>query len=243
MEKKIQTLKNILEDSHYTVALSGSGMMVECGYIGMKTPEKAYEIELKYGESPEDIFTSVYYNNRTAKFFEFYKEEVLLGDVNPGPSAKALAKMEEQGRLQCIITSNIYELPQKGGCKNVINLHGSIYDNYCPHCGEKYTLDYVKNSKKLPLCEKCNHVIRPGVALFGEMMDSQLMSRAVGEIENAEVLLLLGTSLGSEVFSKYIRYFEGKKLVVIHKNKHHLDNVADLTILDEPKNVLPLLGY
>ena len=65
-EKKIERLRAIIDESAYTVILSGSGMMAECGYMGMKTPEKAYEIEKTYGVSPEDIFTSVYYNNRPA---------------------------------------------------------------------------------------------------------------------------------------------------------------------------------
>ncbi|MFQ7551135.1 MAG: hypothetical protein ACLRMZ_13460 [Blautia marasmi] len=81
-EKKIERLRAISDESAYTVILSGSGMMAECGYMGMKTPEKAYEIEKTYGVSPEDIFTSVYYNNRPAEFFKFYRNEVLQGDVD-----------------------------------------------------------------------------------------------------------------------------------------------------------------
>ena len=66
-EKKIERLRKIIDDSSYTVILSGSGMMAECGYMGIKTPEKAYEIENRYGVSPEDIFTSVYYNNKIGR--------------------------------------------------------------------------------------------------------------------------------------------------------------------------------
>ena len=57
LEKKIELLKNILNDSRYTVMLGGSGMMKEGGYQGLKSPEQAYETEKKYGLSPEDIFT------------------------------------------------------------------------------------------------------------------------------------------------------------------------------------------
>ena len=241
--RKIEVLKKKLDDSKYTVALCGSGMMAECGYTGMKIPEKAYEVERIYGESPEDIFKSVYYNKRPAQFFQFYREEVLQGDREPSASFYALANMERRGKLQCIITGNMYEYPQKASCRNVINLHGSIYENVCPHCGRKYSLDYIKNSSKVPLCEACSRVIRPQVALYGEMMDSRLMTRATKEIENADVLVLLGTTLDSELFSKYIKYFEGSNLIIIHKEYHHSDERADLFILDEPKNVLPKLGY
>ena len=242
-EKKIERLRKIIDDSSYTVILSGSGMMAECGYMGMKTPEKAYEIENRYGVSPEDIFTSVYYNNRPAEFFKFYRSEVLQGDVDTSDTFRVAARMEKIGKLKCIITGNIYGYPQKAGCKNVIDLHGNIHRNICPHCGRKYPLEYIKRAKKVPLCQDCSRVIRPQVALFGEMMDSQLMTRATWEIENADTLILLGTTLDSEVFSKYIKYFEGTNLVIIHKEHHHSDSRADLVIWDEPRNVFTKLGY
>lgn len=57
MEERIATLRRILDESSCTVALCGSGMMEEGGYIGVKNPDKAYDIEKKYGYSPEEIFT------------------------------------------------------------------------------------------------------------------------------------------------------------------------------------------
>ena len=89
----------------------------------------------------------------------------------------------------------------------------------------------------------CGRVIRPGVSLYGEMLDSSIMSEATRQVEQAEVLMLMGTGMESEVFSKYVRYFEGKKLVIIHKDEHYMDEKADLVILDEPKNILPRLGF
>ena len=77
MDERIAALRRILDESNYTVALCGSGMMTEGGVTGIKAPERAYEIEKKYGASPEYIFTSAYYNTRPEKFFNFYKEEIL----------------------------------------------------------------------------------------------------------------------------------------------------------------------
>lgn len=239
----VDLLKEILDKSQYTVAICGSGMLAEMGFITVKTPERAYEIEKKYGVSPEYLFTSVYYNTRSDKFFEFYKNEMLNINLEPTPSSYILAAMERAGKLQCVITSNIYENPQKAGCHNVINLHGSVYQNKCPKCGRMYSLDYIKFSKRVPLCETCNTMIRPLVSLFGETLDSQLMTRTTQEIEKADVLLVLGTTLDSEVFSNYIKYFNGSRIVIIHKNSHYSDEKADIVFCDEPKNILTQLGY
>ena len=84
MEKKIESLKRILEESSYTVAICGSGMMEEGGYLGVKFQERAYDIEEKYGVSPEDLFSSSYFNTRPEQFFRFYKNEMLHHMLNAG---------------------------------------------------------------------------------------------------------------------------------------------------------------
>ncbi len=71
MEKEIGRLREILRNSNYTVALCGSGMTEESGFIGIKKPERAYEIERVYGASPEEIFTSSYYNTARCSSLNF----------------------------------------------------------------------------------------------------------------------------------------------------------------------------
>lgn len=243
MEETIQALRRILDNSRYTVALCGSGMTAENGFIGLKKPERAYEIEQKYGASPEEIYTNAYFNSRPEKFFAFYKEEILNRIMEPGESSLAMAAMERAGKLQAIVTSNIFEQAKRGGCENVIHLHGTVFENTCPHCRAEYDVKYMKNAPKIPYCSECNSIIRPGVSLFGEMVDSRVMTSTTEEIAKADVLLLLGSTLVSEVFSSYLRYFEGSCLVNIHDQGHYMDSKADVTILDLPKNVLPKLGY
>lgn len=239
---KLETLKELIENGKYVVALCGSGMIEECGVYPLKDQNRAYQIEERYGRSPEYLYTDAFFNTRTELFYDFYKNEI-LADLNPTASTYALAGMERAGKLKCTISSNVYELSRRSGCKNVIDLHGSIYENHCQRCGKSYTVDYVKNAKKVPYCEACGGVIRPDVSFFGEMIDSEKLSRTLEEIEKSDVLLLLGTSLHSEVFRNYIKCFEGSKIVVIHKESALMDEKADLLIYDEPKNVLPLLGY
>lgn len=240
MEDKITRLRGILKESTYTVALCGSGMMEEGGFVGIKKQDKAYDIELKYGFCVEELYTSAFYNTRPELFFKFYRNEMLRNSPALTASGPAMAALEQAGRLHCVINSNIFDIPRRGGCKHVVNLHGSIYDNQCPRCKKEYSLEYVMNTPHtVPLCEKCNIPIRPMISLFGEMVDSQRMTKTTEEIEKADTLLLLGTALDSEIFKHYIKYFGGRHLVVVHKEAHYLDENATLVILDYPKNVLP----
>lgn len=239
---KLETLREMIDKGQYIVALCGAGMLEECGIKPLKDQDRAYSIEEKYGRSPEYLYTDAFFNTRTEMFYEFYKKEILV-DAKPTASTYALAAMERAGKLQCIISSNIYELSERSGCSHVINLHGSIYRNHCQKCGKKYSVDYIRQAKKVPYCEECGGVIRPDVSFFGEMLDSEKLSRTLEEIEKSDVLLLLGTSLSSEVFHNYIKCFEGSKIILIHNEKTLLDEKADLLIYDDPKNILPELGY
>lgn len=239
---EIGRLREILDRSRYTVAVCGSGMTVEGGFIGIKSPERAYEAEAIYGASPEEIFSSSFYSTRPAQFFEFYEKEMLSQIPEPGAASLALAAMERAGKLQCVITANVFEQERRGGCSHVIDLHGSVFKNTCPHCGRTYPVEAMRGGE-VPHCVDCHSVIRPGVSLYGEMVDSRIMTRTTEEIGRADVLLLLGTTMKSEVFANYVRYFNGSSLVIIHKIPHFSDKRADLVIVDEPGKVLGALGY
>lgn len=243
MKERLERLKTILENSSYTVALCGNGVLEEGGGFGLFSAEKANEIERKYHVSPEEIFTGSYYNTRPAQFFDFYKNEVLSQITEPTETAFTLAAMERAGVLHCIVTSLVYDISLRGGCKNVISLRGSVYNNQCPRCGRSYPMEYVRDSKHIPICESCSAVIRPMVSLYGEMQDSQIMTRTTEELRKADVLLFLGASIQHEVFKYYTKYFKGSAMVVINESKDLLDYKADLVINDQPQNVLPLLGY
>ena len=141
-----------------------------------------------------------------------------------------MAELEKAGLFQSIITRRIFGLPGRAGCKNVINLHGSVYDNYCPHCGRKYSMEYVRDSARVPLCEHCNTPIRPKVCLFGEMVDNVVITKAAEEIQKADVLLVLGTNLNSYLCSQLIDYYDGSKLILVNEEPHFSDKYADIVI-------------
>lgn len=240
-EKTLELLRQVLAESSYTVAVCGSGMMEEGGILGLKQEGRAYEIEQKYSESPEELFHISCLSRRPKRFYDFYRQEILMKIPKMTPSVKALARMEEQGTLQCIVTTDIFDLPEQLGCKNVIYLHGSIFKSKCTHCGRPYPMEYIRDSQNVPVCQECGCMIRPGTSLYGEMVDSGIMSRTTEEVEKADVLLVLGTSLRSEVYSHYIRYFQGSKMIIIHEVPRPLDEKSDMVIYDLPQNVLPLL--
>lgn len=229
MSELSRIICNMLKKSKYTVVLSGFGMLAESGYPAIRDGEESYEIEQKYGYAAEELFSSTFFSTRKPQFFDFYRNVILAPLVKgPGKGFCDMARLEKEGMFQTIITRRVFGLPGRAGCKNVIELHGSVYRNYCTHCGREYPMEYIRDSKKIPLCEVCNQVVRPDVCLYGEMVDNQVITRAAQEVQKAEVLVVLGTNLNTYLCEQLLDYYKGDKLILIHEELHFSDKYADL---------------
>lgn len=242
MEERLILLKKMLLESDYLVILKGIGVSMECGCTSYRRSKYAYEIEEKYGRSPEEIFSAGFYNTRVREFFEFYKNDLIssLGESNDG--LKTLKKLEDMGVLKMIITRDIFSLAHRAGCKNIIELHGSVYHNECPHCRRKYPLEYIRDSKGVPRCENCGTTIRPQIVLAGEMVNNALSTKAADEVSKADTLLLLGCDMSSVLAESFLRYFTGKRVILIHNREHYADSKADLVIHGKSMDILAQLA-
>lgn len=235
-------LLKILKESQYTTVLSGFGMLLENGYPSIRDGDMSYDIEEKYGYSMEEMFSSAFYSTRKEQFYEFYRNEMLSQlETPPGKGFMEMAELQRRGMFQCIITRRIYGLPDRAGCWNVINLHGSVYDNFCPHCGKKYPMEYVRDSARVPLCEDCKTPVRPRVCLFGEMVDNGVITRAAEEILKADVLLVLGSHLNSYLCNQLINYYEGDKLILVNETPHYAERLANIIIHERVDRLLEQL--
>ena len=235
---KISLVKREIQNSKYLVCLQGIGTSLECGCKGYRDRNKAYEIEEKYGYSPEEMFNASFYNTRIEQFYDYFKSDMIgeLGEVGPG--IRALKEMEDKGYLQAIVTREQYHLAVRAGCKNVEELHGNLYHYFCPRCHKEYSIDYIKESKGVPLCEKCRVPVRPGVRLVGEMIDNSVLTRAASYVSRADVLLIVGCNMVDNLASM-VKYFNGNKVILIHEREHYSDGRADIVIHGKPSEILP----
>ncbi len=162
---------------------------------------------------------------------------MLFTSAVPNPAHRALARLEEEGKLKAVITQNIDGLHQMAGSREVLELHGSVHRNYCTRCGEFYDLDYVAQSEGVPHCS-CGGVIKPDVVLYEEGLDDRTLRKSVAYISHADMLIIGGTSLVVYPAAGLIDYYRGNKLVLINKGATSRDSQADLVISDSIGEVL-----
>ena len=156
---------------------------------------------------------------------------MLFPEAIPSTTHKKLAELEKDGKLKGIITQNIDGLHQKAGSKNVIELHGSVLQNYCEKCGMFYDVNYIIQSDNIPVCS-CGGRVKPDVVLYEEGLNENSLREAIKLISEADVLIVGGTSLGVYPAAGLIDYYKGNKLVLINKSATSYDKKADLLIND-----------
>lgn len=236
MEKDgIEVLKRWIKRSDNIVFFGGAGVSTESGIPDFRSVDGLYN--MKYDYPPETIISHSFFVKKCSEFYRFYWDKMIYPEAKPNITHKALARLEQEGKIRAVITQNIDGLHQMAGSKNVLELHGSVLRNYCMHCGRYYPLeqimpDQAAPSEKegyIPHCE-CGGIIKPDVVLYEEGLNETTIKRAVHYISNAELLIVGGTSLSVYPAASLIRYYEGRKLVLINKTPTPYDKKADLLL-------------
>ena len=230
MDEKIARLNEMIRESKRIVFFGGAGVSTESGIPDFRSTDGLYNQTYQY--PPEMIVSHTFYEDCPEEFFGFYKNRMLFLDAKPNAAHLKLAELERAGKLTAVITQNIDGLHQAAGSKTVMELHGSVLRNYCEDCNKFFDVNYVKNSKGVPVCDKCGGRVKPDVVLYEENLDMDIMEASVNYISQADMLIIGGTSLVVYPAAGLIRYYRGKKLVLVNKSETSADRGANLVIHD-----------
>ena len=225
--KEVKELQELINNHDNIVFFGGAGVSTESGIPDFRSQDGLYN--QKYDYPPETILSHSFLTRKPEEFFKFYRDKMLCDTAKPYAAHLKLAEMEKKGKLQAVITQNIDNLHQMAGSKNVLELHGSVYRNYCTKCGKFYGLEAVLESEGGPRCT-CGGGIKPDVVLYEEGLDQDVIEGAVAAIRRADMLIIGGTSLVVYPAAGLINYYAGKKLVLINKSPTGMDYRADLAI-------------
>ena len=221
MENKIEKLAEIIKNSKHLVFFTGAGVSTESGLKSFRGKDGLYSSLYKGKYRPEEVLSSDFFCSHRKIFIEYVEEELNINGIKPNKGHLALAELERMGILKAVITQNIDDLHQMAGNKNVLELHGSLKRWYCLSCG--------KTSNKNFSCD-CGGIVRPDVTLYGENLNQDIVNEAIYQIEQADTLIVAGTSLTVYPAAYYLRYFRGKNLVIINNESTQYDGEASFVL-------------
>lgn len=226
---KLETLKQWVRESNRIVFFGGAGVSTESGIPDFRSVDGLYN--QKFDFPPEQIISHSFYKRDPSYFFRFYREKMMPLGFSPNITHNKLAQWESEGKLLGIVTQNIDGLHQKAGSKRVFELHGSILRNYCVNCGKFHSAEYVKEHPDVPRCE-CGGIVKPDVVLYEESLKASTIDGAVQSIQNADLLVVAGTSLTVYPAAGLINYYTGNRMVLINRDRTPYDNLANLVFHD-----------
>lgn len=149
-----------------------------------------------------------------------------FAEVAPNPGHRALAALEQDGRLTGLVTQNVDGLHRRAGSQRVVELHGALDQVVCLRCGHRIARESVTrqlladnpwlatarplerrpdgdavpmpeqlDGLVVPVCEACGGMLKPDMVFFGEFVPVDRFAEARRIVDEAEALLIAGSSL------------------------------------------------
>lgn len=251
------------------LVLTGAGISTDSGIPDYRGPEsiKLPRKPIWYREFLHDAAARKRYWSRSAIGWP------KIHNARPNIAHRILVEMERDGTVSGIVTQNVDGLHQSAGNGKVLELHGSLDTVLCLQClrsearehlqgrllesnpgwdnqgaplapdGDAELPESLVESFMVPACLQCGGMLKPNVTFFGENVRKDRVEKALAMLDNAETLLVLGSSLA--VYSGYrfpIRAAEQSKAVfIVNQGPTRADHLATVQIAGYLKDVLPRL--
>jgi NAD-dependent deacetylase len=234
---EIDRLREMIDGARRIVAFTGAGISTESGIPDFRSPGGIWT---KYQPIYFDDFMSSEEMRREAWRRKFATDETMV-KAEPNAGHRALARLVEQGRMTAIITQNIDGLHQRSGVpeSKIIELHGNTTYATCLDCGQRHELAPIKQAFQadgtLPVCEKCEGIVKTATISFGQAMPEIPMARAQDETLQCDLFIVLGSSLVVYPAAGFPRVAKrrGAKLVILNRDPTDQDDDADLVLHSE----------
>ncbi|MBQ8182368.1 MAG: NAD-dependent protein deacylase [Clostridia bacterium] len=229
----ITELQKAINKAQNICVFTGAGISCPSGIPDFRSADGLYNESDKSGYSPEEIISHTFFKRHTALFYEFYKSKMMYPAAKPNTAHIFFAELERCGKNVTVVTQNIDGLHSAAGSSIVYELHGSVHRNYCMNCGKFFDGDYIYKSMGVPVCDGCGGTVKPDVVLYEEGLDDETVTGAVKAIRNADLLIIIGTSLAVYPAASFLQYFRGETIALINKSSTPFDSKADIVIYDD----------
>jgi len=211
-----------LDRTKKIAVITGAGMSTESGIPDFRSAEGLYSGETNRGVSMEDVLSHAFFVAHPQEFYRLYYEKLLFPDARPNTGHYFLKELEDQGHTVTVITQNIDGLHLKAGSQRVLELHGNAA-KVVTASGKRADI------KEAALTEKGLEIFgeraRPAITLYGEALDRTVLEQSVQAVIEADILLVMGTSLNVYPAAALIYDYGGQKSALVNKDGTPLDRL------------------
>jgi NAD-dependent deacetylase len=239
----VQRAAELLAAARSGLALTGAGVSAESG---IPTFRGEGGVWTKY--DPVKVASIDAFMQDPGAYWRVSKERGAVAlAARPNAGHFALAALEAAGILTAIVTQNTDGLHQDAGSRRVIEVHGSSRTVQCLDCGTREPRSEVQvrlDDEMPPRCRMCGGTfLKPAVVLFGEPMPPQAIQEAFTLAREADVMLVVGSSLVVHPAADIpvAAVSSGARLIVVNAEPTPLDHLAEVVIHGRSGEILPEL--
>lgn len=238
----IRCAADILRISKRAVVLTGAGISTPSGIPDFRSPDSG--LWEKFDPLELASLTAFRYNPQ--RFYDWMRTLArTIYRAEPNPAHHSLTRLQQQGRLQTIITQNIDALHQRAGSTNVLEVHGSFERMSCIRCYQNYDSNrflaaYLEQGE-IPRCPDCAGILKPDLVLMGEQLPARVWLEAQEACRRCDVMIVAGSSLEVlPVAGLPMRALEqGAHLIILNYTPTYLDVRADVVLHEDVAEILP----
>ncbi|HEY8110480.1 MAG TPA: NAD-dependent deacylase [Candidatus Nitrosotenuis sp.] len=231
-----EAVSDQIRDAKKIVFVTGAGISQESGIPTFRGKDGYWR---KYDPMQLATIDAFYQNPKLVwEWYEERRRNILAAHPNKGHLAISdLAKYKDV----VVLTQNIDGLHQRAGCKQVLELHGSIIRIKCTVCDFKNNV--TNEFDELPPRCKCGKILRPDVVWFGEALSQDIWCDAINHAKRCDVMVIAGTSLAVSpantlpIFAKQ----NGAVLIEVNPEKTIMSKDMDLSLRETSASALPHL--
>jgi NAD-dependent deacetylase len=218
--------------------LTGAGMSAESGVPTFRDAQTGLWAKFDPAQlATEDAFRA---NPRMVwDWYAFRRDLIAKVEPNAGHVALAESARRHPGRLT-LITQNVDGLHQRAGSRDVLALHGNIFDDRWLDTPRDCCNADAAAAGSPPYCDRCGNLVRPGVVWFGEALPSHTLARAEQAADDCDLMLVIGTSGVVYPAAGLARRARGR-VVVINPEPSELDDAAHAVLRGKAAQLLPQL--
>nr|WP_167630006.1 NAD-dependent protein deacylase [Listeria valentina] len=194
----MEQLRTAVRAANRIIFLTGAGVSVPSGIPDYRSKNGLYAGK----HNPEYLLSEACLANEPDVFYQFVTQNMYYPDAKPNPIHFKMAEIGETKPVT-VITQNIDGLHEAAGSKSVVDFHGSLYHCYCMKCGQTVPVGTYLESD---IHQNCGGRIRPDVVLYGEGIDPDAIEQAIQALQNADLVVIAGTSFKVSPFCNLIDY-------------------------------------
>jgi NAD-dependent deacetylase len=241
MKEKIYLIARKINEGGKNIVFTGAGISTESGIPDFRSQGGIW-----------DKFRPVYFdefmNSRKAREEYWRRWQALYQGIQrarPNAGHTAIARLDQLGLLEAVITQNVDGLHQESGLadEKIVELHGNTRRIRCMSCRNITTTDKIQarlnSGDTAPQCD-CGGYLKPDTISFGQAMPLDAVEKAAVLSQTSDFFMVVGSTLLVQPAAHMPVYATQNNafLAIVNLSETPCDNMCDVLIRGKAGDVL-----